>query len=64
MVFTGIDVPGDPVNLASRLQEKVRDGCINISDSAYRNIKNKADIQTRFIGDNEILEQNLSKSHR
>jgi class 3 adenylate cyclase len=51
MVFAGIDVLGDSVNIASRLQENAREGCINISDSVYRNIKSKADIQTRLIGE-------------
>jgi len=49
MVFTGTDIIGDSVNIASRLQEEAQEGCINISASVYRNIKNKADIKTRFL---------------
>jgi len=51
MIFSGSDVIGDGVNIASRLQEDAQEGCINISASVYRDIKNKADIQTKFIGE-------------
>jgi TolB-like protein len=51
MIFSGSDVIGDGVNIASRLQEDAQEGCINISASVYRDIKNKADIQTKLIGD-------------
>ena len=33
------------------MQEDAQEGCINISASVYRDIKNKADIQTRLIGE-------------
>ncbi len=49
MVFTGSDIIGDSVNIASRLQEEAQEGCINISASVYRDIKNKADIKTKFL---------------
>lgn len=49
MVFAGADVLGDGVNIASRLQESAEEGCINISGSVYRDIKNKAGIRTEFI---------------
>jgi len=48
-VFAGSDVFGDGVNIASRLQSESQTGCITVSESVYRNIKNKTDIQTRFI---------------
>ena len=51
MVFEGNDVLGDGVNIASGIQDDTRDGCILISGSVYRDIKNKADIQTEFIGE-------------
>jgi TolB-like protein len=51
MIFSGSDVIGDGVNIASRLQEDAQEGCINISASVYRDIKNKADIKTKFIGE-------------
>jgi class 3 adenylate cyclase len=51
MVFARGDVLGDGVNIASRLQEDAQEGCINISASVYRDIKNKADIQTKHIGE-------------
>jgi TolB-like protein/Flp pilus assembly protein TadD len=49
VVFEGIDVLGDNVNIASRLQDNTQKGNINISDSVYRNIRNKADIRAVFI---------------
>ncbi|MCK5207949.1 MAG: hypothetical protein KAQ79_08010, partial [Cyclobacteriaceae bacterium] len=51
MVFEGNDVLGDGVNIASRLQEDTVAGCIMISGSVYRDIKNKAGIKTEFIGE-------------
>jgi TolB-like protein/class 3 adenylate cyclase/tetratricopeptide (TPR) repeat protein len=49
MVFDGNDVLGDGVNIASRLQEEAGEGSIIISSSVYRDIKNKAGINTVFI---------------
>jgi TolB-like protein/Flp pilus assembly protein TadD len=51
MIFSGSDVIGDVVNIASRLQEDAQEGCINISASVYSNIRNKADIQTKLVGE-------------
>ena len=60
MVFEGGDVLGDNVNIASRLQENAMEGGIHISVSVYRNIKNKANITTRFIGEKEFKNVNES----
>ena len=49
MVFADADVLGDGVNIASRLQENAEKGCIHISSSVYKNVRNKADINTRFV---------------
>ena len=49
MVFADADVLGDGVNIASRLQEDAEKGCIHISSSVYKNVRNKADINTRFV---------------
>ena len=54
MVFAGKDVLGDGVNIASRLQEGARDGSIHISESVYRNIKNKPGLNARFIREKEF----------
>ena len=54
MVFEGNDVLGDGVNIASRLQENTPESCITISASVYRDIKNKSDIKTEFIGEKEF----------
>jgi len=51
MVFAGSDVHGDGVNIASRIQSETQQGCINISGAVYRDVKNKHDIQTKFIKD-------------
>ena len=51
MVFEGNDVLGDGVNIASRLESDTKEGCITISGSVYRDIKNKTGIQTEFIGE-------------
>jgi adenylate cyclase len=51
MVFEGADVLGDGVNIASRLQDNTKEGCISISGSVYRDIKNKIGIKTEFIGE-------------
>ncbi|MCK5372373.1 MAG: hypothetical protein KAQ62_27615, partial [Cyclobacteriaceae bacterium] len=51
VVFKDSDVFGDGVNIASRLQSDTQEGCISISGSVYRDVKNKADIQTKYIGE-------------
>ena len=51
MVFEGSDVLGDGVNIASRIQDHTDEGCITISGSVYRDIKNKHGIKTQFIGE-------------
>jgi len=54
MVFAGADVLGDGVNVASRLQELSQEGCITISGTVQKDIKNKADIITKFVGDKKL----------
>jgi TolB-like protein/class 3 adenylate cyclase len=54
IVTEGDDVLGDAVNIASRLQEATQKGCITISETVYRNVKNKADIQAGFIGEKSL----------
>ena len=49
VTFEGMDVFGDGVNISSRLQADARKGNIYVSDSVYRNVKNKKDIRSRFI---------------
>lgn len=49
VIFEGSDVFGDGVNIASRLQASTEAGCISISESVYRDVKNKPDIKTQFI---------------
>ena len=49
MVFSGADVLGDGVNIASRLQEDAEEGFIYISGSVYIDIKNKADLKVKFF---------------
>ena len=54
MVFAESDVLGDGVNIASRLQEEAEEGCIVISGKVYSDIKNKAGIYAKFIGDKKL----------
>ncbi len=54
MVFVGTDVLGDGVNVASRLEEFSQEGCITISGTVQKDIKNKAGINTKFIGDKKL----------
>ena len=49
VTFEGNDVFGDGVNISSRLQADARKGNIYVSDSVYRNVKNKKEIRSRFI---------------
>jgi TolB-like protein/Tfp pilus assembly protein PilF len=54
MVMAGEDILGDGVNVASRLQEISADGSITISGRVYSDVKNKAGIKTKFIGDKRL----------
>jgi len=54
MVIAGEDVLGDGVNIASRLQEASHEGCITISGRVYSDIKNKAGINTKYLGDKKL----------
>jgi len=49
MIFTGEDVLGDGVNVASRLEELADEGCIFISGAVYKDIKNKTGISAEFV---------------
>jgi len=49
MVFEGEDVFGDGVIIASGLQESTEGNNIVISESVYRDVKNKKHIKTQFI---------------
>src|SRR5258705_2186315 len=50
VLFENNDVFGDGVNIASRLQALALIGGTWISESAYRNVTNKKEIKTKFIG--------------
>jgi tetratricopeptide (TPR) repeat protein len=58
ILYEGNDVFGDGVNIAARLQEYVKEGCIAISGTIYQDIKNKKDVRTRYIG--EVSLKNVS----
>ena len=49
MVFEDGDVFGDGVNIASRLQAAAPIGGIWISESVYKNVSNKKEIEARFV---------------
>ena len=44
------DIFGDGVNIASRIQDLAGPGQILISESVYRNIKNRDNLNTTFVG--------------
>jgi len=54
VVFEGGEILGDGVNVASRLEELAEEGCTNISDAVYKNIKNKAGIIAKFIDEKTL----------
>ena len=49
IVFEGADVLGDAVNIAARLESDTKEGCIYISGSVFRDIKNRTDLRTKFV---------------
>jgi len=51
VIFQNHDVFGDGVNIASRLQALAPIGGILVSESVYKNISNKKEIITEFIGE-------------
>lgn len=54
VVYDEMDILGDGVNIASRLQASGVEGCILISGTVYSNIRNKTDIRTVFIGEKKF----------
>jgi len=50
VVFENSDIFGDGVNIASRIQSIAPEGCIYISESVLRNVENKKEIGTKYIG--------------
>ena len=50
VVFENGDIFGDTVNIASRLQSLAPPSGIYVSESVYRNISNRNDIRSEFIG--------------
>jgi non-specific serine/threonine protein kinase len=54
VVFEGGDVLGDGVNVASRLEELAEEGCINVSDAVFKDIRNKSGISADFIGEKTL----------
>ena len=54
IIYKETDVWGDTVNIAARLQEIGTEGCIFISDTVYRSIKNKSDISVEFVEERNL----------
>lgn len=50
VVFENDDVFGDAVNIASRLQSLAPPSCIYVSHSVQRDLSNKNDIKSEFVG--------------
>jgi len=49
VLFENNDVLGDGVNIASRLEQATKSGCISISETVFHEIKNKPDIEAEFL---------------
>ncbi len=56
------DVFGDGVNIAARIEALAAGGGILISESVYRDVKNKADFKTAFLG--EVALKNVEGRHK
>lgn len=56
------DVFGDGVNIAARIEALAAGGGILISESVYKNIKNKPDFKTAFIGETTL--KNVAGRHK
>ena len=54
IVFSGKDIFGDGVNVASRIMDEAKEGGICLSEAVYHNIKNKENIRTKMLGDIEL----------
>jgi len=54
VVFEGDDVFGDGVNIASRLEPLAPVGGIIVSESVFRNVENKKDIDAEYVGEKEL----------
>jgi adenylate cyclase len=54
MVFSDGDVFGDGVNVASRLESLAQNGCIIISESVYKSIRNKPGITAEFLEEKQL----------
>ena len=51
VIFSGGDVFGDAVNIASRIQSSAGEGEIYISEEVWKNIKNKEDFPVEYVGE-------------
>jgi pimeloyl-ACP methyl ester carboxylesterase len=54
VVFSGGDVFGDGVNVASRIHSLVEPGGICISERVYEDIRNKPEIRVTFLGEKDL----------
>jgi TolB-like protein len=54
VLFQNGDVLGDGVNVASRLEQIAKEGEIIISGSIFKDVKNKRDIRTEYIGERKL----------
>jgi TolB-like protein len=54
IVIDGGDILGDGVNVASRLEGMAEPGGICISDDAYRQVRDKLDVQFEDIGEQQL----------
>lgn len=58
VLFENNDVLGDGVNIASRLEQATEQGSISVSETVFREIKNKPDIKAEFL--DEMILKNVA----
>lgn len=54
VIFQDNDVYGDGVNIAARLEQTSKPGCIFVSESVHRNLVNKPGISSSFVEEAEL----------
>jgi class 3 adenylate cyclase len=63
MIFRGMEITGDDVEIACSLQEISNGGCITISDSVYDHVKDKKGFSAEFQGE-QLLDHHPVKIYR
>jgi adenylate cyclase len=54
VIAEGEDVFGDGVNIAARMEALAQPGCIALSDDAFRQVRNRLDVEFHDLGEQEV----------